>query len=195
MPTPLDPGAKFRSASNTPLADATILDFWRWGFSDILNNTKRGTLAEFIVATALGSEAPTTDVWAPFDVSAPWGAKVEVKASAYVQGWQQRRPSRISWSITKSIPWSDELGEWIGDTPIRSADVYVFCLLHERDRERVDPLDLSQWSFYVVPTLVIDAQLGDARTVGIAAIERLTQHVPIHELRSAVRAANSNARG
>ena len=29
-------------------------DFWRWSSSDLLNNTMRGVLAEFIVAKALG---------------------------------------------------------------------------------------------------------------------------------------------
>jgi hypothetical protein len=33
--------------------DATVLDFWRWAFSDLRDNTGRGILAEFFVATAL----------------------------------------------------------------------------------------------------------------------------------------------
>lgn len=37
--------------------DKTLLDFWRWGFSDVLNNTTRGIFAEYLVATALGIEA------------------------------------------------------------------------------------------------------------------------------------------
>ena len=30
-----------------------LADFWAWNSSDLLNNTLRGALAEFIVATAL----------------------------------------------------------------------------------------------------------------------------------------------
>jgi hypothetical protein len=34
-------------------ADATVLDYWRWAFSDLRDNTQRGVLAEFLVALAL----------------------------------------------------------------------------------------------------------------------------------------------
>ena len=44
-------------------------DFWRWQSSDLLNNTLRGVLAEFIVAKALGidTNGPRVD-WEPFDL-------------------------------------------------------------------------------------------------------------------------------
>ena len=32
----------------------SLQDFWRWQSSDLLNNTLRGVLAEFLVAKALG---------------------------------------------------------------------------------------------------------------------------------------------
>lgn len=31
--------------------DATVLDFWRWGFSDLRLNIVRGVLAEFLLAS------------------------------------------------------------------------------------------------------------------------------------------------
>ena len=31
------------------------LDFWRWGTSDLITNTTRGVLVEYIVARALGT--------------------------------------------------------------------------------------------------------------------------------------------
>ena len=31
----------------------TLADFWAWAWSDLLGNTERGVLAEFIVAAAL----------------------------------------------------------------------------------------------------------------------------------------------
>ena len=33
----------------------TMLDFWKWAYSDILHNMQRGTFAEFIVKCALES--------------------------------------------------------------------------------------------------------------------------------------------
>ena len=32
----------------------SLIDFWRWSISDLVDNTTRGALAEFIVACALG---------------------------------------------------------------------------------------------------------------------------------------------
>ena len=41
----------FRGAS--ALAGASVGDYWRWAYSDIVGNTNRGLLAQFIVAKAL----------------------------------------------------------------------------------------------------------------------------------------------
>ena len=46
----------FKNAEGSPLAAADILDYWSWAYSDIVGNTNRGALAEFIVARAIGSE-------------------------------------------------------------------------------------------------------------------------------------------
>ena len=43
---------RFRSSSRD--LDLSLIDFWRWSASDIVDNTIRGDLAEFIVASALG---------------------------------------------------------------------------------------------------------------------------------------------
>jgi len=44
-------------------------DFWRWSASDLLSNTQRGILAEFIVAKALDikTDGPRVE-WEPFDL-------------------------------------------------------------------------------------------------------------------------------
>ncbi|GAB3055164.1 hypothetical protein [Virgibacillus ainsalahensis] len=34
--------------------DASVSDFWRWAYSDMLSNTNRGILAEFLVGHAFG---------------------------------------------------------------------------------------------------------------------------------------------
>jgi hypothetical protein len=66
----------------------TLLDFWQWAYSDLLSNTNRGRLAEFIVARALS--LGLTDVrieWDAVDLVTPTGVKVEVKSAAYLQSW------------------------------------------------------------------------------------------------------------
>ena len=39
-------------------AQRSVLDFWRWGFSDLRENVVRGILAEFLVAQAVGDPSP-----------------------------------------------------------------------------------------------------------------------------------------
>ena len=77
----------------------------------------------------------------------------------------------------------------------RSADVYVFCLLHEKDKDVIDPLNLSHWTFYVVPRIVLDEQLGDQESMGLSTLLNLSPAgVPFAQLRNAVRhAAKSGA--
>ena len=64
----------FKEAVGSPLAVA-----------DIVGNTNRGALAEFIVARAIGSEPAVRNDWAAYDLETPSGIKVEVKSSAYLQ--------------------------------------------------------------------------------------------------------------
>ena len=40
-----------------------LLSFWRWAFSDELNNAQRGVLAEYIVASALGCNHGVRTQW------------------------------------------------------------------------------------------------------------------------------------
>ncbi len=50
----------------------TLLDFWSWSSSDLVSNAKRGVLAEFIVANALGIGLNgVRDEWEPYDLVTP----------------------------------------------------------------------------------------------------------------------------
>ena len=48
-------------------SDTSIMlqDFWRWAYSDLLNNTHRGVLAEFLVHSALETKDVTRADWSP----------------------------------------------------------------------------------------------------------------------------------
>ena len=79
-----------------------LLSFWRWSASDLVSNTTRGVLAEYIVAKALGIEEEARDGWAAYDFKTKSGIKVEVKSAAYVQSWAQRHLSAISFRTRKN---------------------------------------------------------------------------------------------
>ena len=51
-PLALDPGTSFYGAGENAFMPS-VIDFWRWGFSDLKDNTIRGIFGEFIVAKAL----------------------------------------------------------------------------------------------------------------------------------------------
>jgi len=83
-----------------------ILDFWSWAYSDYLGNTERGALAEFIVAADLGRTNQVRQGWNPFDIETSDGVKIEVKQSAYLQAWNQKKHSKIIFSIRPTHAWN-----------------------------------------------------------------------------------------
>ncbi len=165
-------GSEPLHSHDTP-AGATVLDFWRWSSSDLVVNTARGLLAEYIVAHGLGiSTAGVRDGWAVWDLTTPDGIKVEVKSGAYLQSWFQKAPSVIGFSIKRATAWNPDTNEFEGDQQ-RHADVYVFALLAHRDKATLDPLDVSQWQFFVVPTRVLNEELPTQQSISLAVLERL----------------------
>jgi len=165
----LDPSHPVHSAGR-PLHVA-VLDFWRWSGSDLLSNAQRGVLAEYLVGLALSCITGVRTEWDPWDLVVG-GVKVEVKSSAFVQSWDQRKPSKARFDIKRTRIYDPKAASWVGE-PRRHADIYVFALLSHRLKETIDPLDVSQWEFFVVPTAALDRDLGNAKTVGLAVLKRL----------------------
>ncbi len=149
----------------------TLLDFWRWTGSLLLNNTSRGNLAEFIVAQALGIAHGVRATWDSYDLKTARGLQIEVKSSAYVQAWRQKRLCRPTFGIAPAKGWDPETNVY-SETK-RHAHVYVFCLLDHKVQATINPLDLTQWTFYVLPTHVLDAWLPTQKSVGVSTLERL----------------------
>jgi len=72
------------------------MDFWKLSVSDLLSNTTRGTLAEFIVAMAMDIDLSNfREEWDAYDLETKNGIKIEVKTSAYLQSWFQKNYSKI----------------------------------------------------------------------------------------------------
>ena len=146
----LKPDTPFVGDLPTTWHNVTVLNFWQWSASSLLNNTMRGVLAEFIVTRASGCEQEVANEWGSYDLETPTGIKVEVKSAAYVQAWHREdsSPSQIRFGVGATRAWDAQTGEY-EENRQRHADVYVFCLLAEKDSTRVNPLDLSQWQFFL----------------------------------------------
>lgn len=146
-----------------------VLDFWRWSSSDLAGNVLRGRLAEYLVARALNLAADCRVEWDACDLRGSDGLAIEVKSAAYVQSWSQARASRIVFGIQPRYGW-DAATNTSSAERRRTADLYVFCLLHHSDRETLNSQDLSQWTFYVLSTRVLDHRVPRQKTISLSAL-------------------------
>lgn len=150
--------------------DATVGDFWRWAFSDLRDNTNRGILGEFLVARVVGDTRGIRVGWANFDVEAPAGTRIEVKTSAYLQGWAQRHLSRLAFGRLRGLEYFPEANEYSSDERVR-ADVFVFAVQTQTDPTSYDMLNIADhWRFWVVAADEVREEAG--KSVGIARVEK-----------------------
>ncbi|WP_445169903.1 hypothetical protein ACTXG7_11615 [Mycolicibacterium sp. Dal123E01] len=169
-------------------------DFLAWAYDDLLTNTTRGVLAEYIVATALGTRDTKRVEWDKYDLNID-GVGIEVKSAAYVQTWEQTRFSVISFDIRPTTGWDAGTNTYAA-SPGRSADVYVFCLLNGTDRQNIDPLDVEQWTFYVLPTSVLNRKVPVQRMIRLRPLLALGPHQCTYDdLKAAIWAAAAVNRG
>ena len=185
------PTSEFKTAEGSGLQGLLVGDFWKWAYSDLVSNISRGTLAEFIVAALLGAIDHARDPWAAYDITTSVGLRVEVKSSGYKQAWHQAKPSRLSFSIGRAAVFDQTRNDYEESPPRRPSDVYVFCVLGTETLEVIDPLDLSTWTFFVVPTTVLDDQMGAQKTASLPTIERLASPVAAASLAAAVESASA----
>ena len=173
-----------------PVAEgATLRDFWRWMGSDLVTNTMRGTFAEFLVALAVGTAGGVREEWASHDVEAEGGVKIEVKTSAYLQYWSQEALSTPTFDIAPKKAWDPDTGRYSGEQK-RWSNVYVFCLHHHQDKLTLEPLDLSQWTFFVLATARLDAERGEQKSIGLGGLQELgAEQVSFEGIAEAVREA------
>lgn len=166
--------------------DATVTDFWRFAMSDLRMNNTRGYLAEFLVTRSLGIDAQRVE-WDDYDVL--WeDVKIEVKSSAYLQAWAQRRPSQIRFTGLRGRSWGD-ITAGLADERTYKADVYVLSVLTTKHHDSYNPLDVNAWEFYVLPRAAV-ADLNVA-SLSLVTVARLTDPVAYAGLASAVRAASA----
>ncbi len=130
--------------------DFSLGDFWRWSASDLVSNIIRGVLAEYLVACDLGIASNTREPWQSYDLEKN-EIKIEVKSAAYVQSWTQEELSSILFNIRPTRAWNPDNNKLDPEVK-RQADVYVFCLLAHQEKKDIQPLNLDQWEFYVMPT-------------------------------------------
>jgi len=119
--------------------------FWQWSASDLVSNTTRGVLAEYLVAMALEIDVSgIRDGWAAYDLRTESGVKVEVKSATHLQSWHQDKESIVSFRTPKTRAWNPDTGQ-LDAEPKRHADVYVFARLAHDEKSTLNPLHVDQW--------------------------------------------------
>ena len=170
--------------------DFNLLSFWQWSSSDVVSNYTRGILAEYIVGKALGciKDDDVRDEGRAYDLDTQAGVRIEVKSAAYVQSWQQSRLSKISFNVPKTFGWDRETNKFDKEKK-RQADVYVFALLFHKDKKTVNPLNISQWEFFVLLTKLLDQRERSQHSITLPSLKKLTDSVSFFELGQAIEKA------
>ncbi len=126
--------------------------FCRWNCGPLMENRTRSAYAEWLVLRALGVDPGLHRVEGAELHLRGGELTLEVQSAAYLQAWPQPEVSRISFAIEQRI-----------------ATAVVFCLLEEQDPQLVDPQDLRQWCFWVVPTHSLHPE---RKSIGLQALLR-----------------------
>ncbi len=188
------PAERLSPDQEIPLTGRTIRDFWAWGFSDILTNISRAVFAEWLVGSALDAVNGIRPVWEYYDLDYA-GAKIEVKSMSYLQNWKRPENFQNSFDIKATgANFPVELGAHPGpDTEYyydpekkRRADVYVFAIYAERDKVRLNPLNIAAWEFLVLGTPELERHFGSQDSVALSRIQDVTEAVGYKNLKTRV---------
>ena len=161
----LEPTANFKGGS-TIVQTRTVKDFGQWAYSDLMQNTERGVLAEYIVAVLLGVDDKPRASWLAYDLELPNGKTVEVKTMSKLQAWYQKSLSEPKVVIKPTRKWDPETNE-MEEEPLLHADFYVICFFNAESHETADPLNLDQWEFYVLERKQVENVLKERKSISL----------------------------
>jgi len=55
----------------------------------------------------------------------------------------------------------------------RQGDIYVFCVLHHKDKTTIDPLNLEQWDFYILSASILNEQFPTQKSISLSSLLKL----------------------
>ncbi len=159
----------YLDGENLPL---DVLSFWKWSSSELLGNALRGVLAEFIVASTIDILDKPREEWDAYDLKTKNGLKIEIKSSSYLQSWDQTELSKINFGIQETSDFDYETKKYDKQKK-RQSDIYIFCVLSHKDKNSVDPLNLSQWDFYILETKILNEKVKAQKTIALSSLLKL----------------------
>ena len=159
-------------------AGISVKDYWSWAYSDLIDNTQRGVMAEFLVYSSHKSNYPPPprtqmrENWLPFDVTSPSGRRIEVKSAAYIQAWTPENIfAQIRFDIGRKLAWDNATASYSSEAK-RNCDLYVFCLFTAKTKD-ISLLNLDYWDFYVLPTSVLNEKMPEQKGISLSSLLKL----------------------
>lgn len=170
------------------LTPATVLSEVRRTYDRrVMNNVHRSEYVEAIVALALRTGGwKRMTPWDSWDCEHVGGVRLEVKQSAFAQGWGERSsPPRFD-VAPRTGYWDYREQAWVDQTG-RNADIYLFAW-HGEPRDLADQRDPASWEFHVV----LERDLPPTqKTIGLAAIRKLADPCGVDDLAVTVERARA----
>ena len=145
-------------------------DFWQWAYSDVLQNTTRGVLAEYILAVLLEIDQQPRVPWDAYDLKLKDGTTVEVKTMSKLQGWAQQKLTTPAVILKPTREWDFKTGKMKLE-PSFNAQVYAICYFTAETHEEADPLNLDQWRFYFLSRNKLISILDGRKTLSLKHLE------------------------
>ena len=146
--------------TENPLHDQVVQSLNERFYSQpLIDNVYRGDYVETLIFFALGKGWKVIGGWGGWDLEREDGIRLEVKQSAALQSWHaaasagKTSPARFDIAPRGGYYTdSTDAGVWREvDTPVRSADIYIFAWHPKKDPDTADHRRAEQWEFYVVP--------------------------------------------
>lgn len=181
----IDTSTRFKNCT-TELNSHVVSDFWQWAYSDLLQNTTRGVLAEYIVAVLLGVDSSPRNPWMPFDLRLEDSTTIEVKTMSRLQAWAQKKLSEPKVVISERRNWNPDTGI-MEQVPSLNADIYVICYFTCEDHSVANPLNLNQWVFFVLDKKEVGELLKKSKSISLKALIKIGKHtLRSYELKTVV---------
>ena len=164
----------------------TVCDFWQWSFSDLMQNTTRGILAEYIVATLLEIDDNVRNPWSAYDLELTDGRTIEIKSMALLQAWKQKQLTTPRVVLVPTRKWDPKTGKMEKESTF-NADIYILCYFKAQDYNTANPLDMNQWEFFAFTKQKIIRLLNGKKSISLKTLEkRGIQPVRAHELKDVI---------
>lgn len=94
--------------------------------------------------------------------------------------WHKEKYSRIVFNIGAKRAYNYNSNVYSTES-VRHADIYVFCLLKEKDINQINPLNVEQWEFYIVLTEKLNHRYPTQKSISLSAVQKISPALSYHQ--------------